>query len=161
MCSDILFSSPDACGSHDLLIKPIQLADKNEAELLPHIPRKSTDLVHRRVLDAYAVSDAPGAPVMSRLSAPRNAWLPSVPKTGTWLRTGSLVLLLLGSGCTPLQQFVQNGFEVGPNYRRPPAPLAAEWIDAGSPRVKSVPADYSAWWCVFGDPVLDDLVRTA
>jgi NodT family efflux transporter outer membrane factor (OMF) lipoprotein len=56
---------------------------------------------------------------------------------------------------------VQNGFKVGPNYQRPPAPLATAWIDAGNPRVKSVPADYSAWWRVFGDPVLDDLVRTA
>jgi NodT family efflux transporter outer membrane factor (OMF) lipoprotein len=98
---------------------------------------------------------------MSRQAAPRSAWLPSVPKNRTWLPTGALVLLLLGSGCTPLQEFVQNGFEVGPNYRRPPAPLADGWIDAGNPRVKSVPADYSAWWRAFGDPVLDDLVQTA
>src|SRR5262245_40238892 len=72
-----------------------------------------------------------------------------------------LGLALLGSGCTSLRDFVQNGFKVGPNYQRPPAPLAPAWIDAANPRVKSGPADYSAWWTVFGDPVLDDLVRTA
>jgi NodT family efflux transporter outer membrane factor (OMF) lipoprotein len=64
-------------------------------------------------------------------------------------------------GCTSLSEFIHNGFKVGPNYERPPAPLAPAWIDAANPQVKSVPADYSAWWTVFGDPVLDDLVRTA
>jgi NodT family efflux transporter outer membrane factor (OMF) lipoprotein len=72
-----------------------------------------------------------------------------------------LGLALLGSGCTSLPDFIHNGFKVGPNYQRPPAPLAPAWIDAANPRVKSVPADYSAWWTAFGDPVLNDLVRTA
>jgi NodT family efflux transporter outer membrane factor (OMF) lipoprotein len=70
-------------------------------------------------------------------------------------------LALLGCGCTPLSEFVHNGFKVGPNYQRPPAPLAPAWIDAANPRVKSTPADDSAWWTVFGDPVLNDLVQTA
>jgi NodT family efflux transporter outer membrane factor (OMF) lipoprotein len=72
-----------------------------------------------------------------------------------------LSLTLLVSGCTSLTEFVHNGFKVGPNYERPPAPLAPSWIDAANPQVKSVPADYSTWWAVFGDPVLDDLVRSA
>jgi NodT family efflux transporter outer membrane factor (OMF) lipoprotein len=72
-----------------------------------------------------------------------------------------LGLVLLMSGCTPLEEFIHNGFKVGPNYQRPPAPLAPAWIDAANPQVKSLPADYSAWWTVFHDPVLDDLVRTA
>ena len=41
-------------------------------------------------------------------------------------------------------EFVHNGFKVGPNYQRPPAPLDPAWIDASNPRVKSAPADYSA-----------------
>jgi NodT family efflux transporter outer membrane factor (OMF) lipoprotein len=69
--------------------------------------------------------------------------------------------MLLACGCTPLSEFIHNGFKVGPNYERPPAPLAPAWIDAANPQVKSVPADYSAWWTVFNDPVLDDLVKTA
>jgi NodT family efflux transporter outer membrane factor (OMF) lipoprotein len=81
-------------------------------------------------------------------------------------KTSAPWCLLLGvslavSGCTPIEEFVQNGFKVGPNYQRPPAPLADDWIDASNPRVKVGPADYSAWWRVFGDPVLDDLVKTA
>jgi NodT family efflux transporter outer membrane factor (OMF) lipoprotein len=72
-----------------------------------------------------------------------------------------LAAILLACGCTSLSEFVQNGFKVGPNYDRPPAPLASEWIDAKNPHVKSVPADYSTWWRVFRDPVLDDLIRIA
>src|SRR5262249_36725549 len=34
-------------------------------------------------------------------------------------------------------------------------------IEAKNPHVKSVPADYSTWWRVFRDPVLDDLIRIA
>jgi NodT family efflux transporter outer membrane factor (OMF) lipoprotein len=56
---------------------------------------------------------------------------------------------------------VQNGFKVGPDYERPPAPLATNWIEANNPKVKSVPADYSAWWGVFNDPILNDLIKTA
>jgi NodT family efflux transporter outer membrane factor (OMF) lipoprotein len=80
-------------------------------------------------------------------------------RTGRW--AGWLGLALLAGGCTPLREFVHNGFKVGPNYERPPAPLAPAWIDAANLRVKSAPADYSAWWAAFGDPVLNDLVRTA
>src|SRR5262245_43986621 len=57
-----------------------------------------------------------------------------------------LCLALLTGGCTSLTEFVHNGFKVGPNYERPPAPLAPAWIDAANPKVKSVPADNSAWW---------------
>jgi NodT family efflux transporter outer membrane factor (OMF) lipoprotein len=85
-----------------------------------------------------------------------------------WLReargrlcVGSLGLALLAVGCTFPKEFVRNGFKVGPNYHRPPAPLAPTWIDADNPRVNSFLGDYSAWWRVFDDPVLDDLVRTA
>ena len=78
-----------------------------------------------------------------------------------WWRLVPLCLILFVCGCTSLQEFLRNGFKVGPNYERPPAPLAPEWIDAKNPSVQSVPADYSAWWTVFRDPVLDDLVKTA
>src|SRR5208282_3488650 len=79
----------------------------------------------------------------------------------TCLFIGLLCLGLLACGCTPLRAFVDNGCKVGPNYQRPPAPLANGWIDANNPRVKCLPADYSSWWAEFRDPVLNDLVRTA
>jgi NodT family efflux transporter outer membrane factor (OMF) lipoprotein len=58
-------------------------------------------------------------------------------------------------------EYVHNGFKVGPNYRRPPAPVAPNWIDAADPRVRTESDDLSKWWTVFNDPVLDDLVCSA
>lgn len=72
----------------------------------------------------------------------------------------SVVAVLLNSGCN-LQQWVHNGFKVGPNYTRPPAPIASEWIDYRDPRVKSEEKDLSEWWRVFDDSALDALMETA
>jgi NodT family efflux transporter outer membrane factor (OMF) lipoprotein len=66
----------------------------------------------------------------------------------------------LNAGCG-LREWVHNGFKVGPNYARPPAPVASEWIDYRDPRVKSEEPDLSEWWRVFNDPVLDKLVELA
>src|SRR5438067_9316759 len=41
------------------------------------------------------------------------------------LRMMPLAMVLVACGCTSLGEFVQNGFKVGPNYERPPAPLAS------------------------------------
>src|SRR5438132_9437071 len=65
------------------------------------------------------------------------------------------------SGCTSLQEYVQNGFKVGPNYGRPPAPVAQNWIDAADPRVRKDSDDLAKWWTVFHDPVLDRLICSA
>jgi hypothetical protein len=55
------------------------------------------------------------------------------------IRMAPLAAILLACGCTSLGEFVQNGFKVGPNYERPPAPLASEWIEAKNPHVKMAP----------------------
>jgi NodT family efflux transporter outer membrane factor (OMF) lipoprotein len=68
------------------------------------------------------------------------------------------LLALLLSGCTTLSEYVHNGFKVGPNYGRPPAPVAPEWIDADDKRVRTATDDLSKWWTVFHDPVLDSLI---
>jgi len=72
------------------------------------------------------------------------------------------------AGCTPWSQYVHNGFRVGPNYARPPAPVARDWIDAKDDRldatdvrVRRQPDDLSQWWTVFNDPVLDALILRA
>jgi hypothetical protein len=43
----------------------------------------------------------------------------------------ALVLAAAGllTGCTPVGEYVRNGFKVGPNYGRPPVPVARDWID--------------------------------
>jgi NodT family efflux transporter outer membrane factor (OMF) lipoprotein len=61
-------------------------------------------------------------------------------------------------GCTTLDEYVYNGFKVGPNYSRPPAPVAQNWIDATDPRVRTESDDLSHWWKVFNDPALNDLI---
>jgi len=39
--------------------------------------------------------------------------------------------------------------KVGPNYGRPPAPVARDWIDAADKRLRSDSDDLSAWYTVF------------
>ena len=72
-----------------------------------------------------------------------------------------VVAILLNSGCvlTSPKQWVHNGFKVGPNYGRPPAPVAAEWIQANDPSVQHHRID--DWWEVFDDPTLNSLIVTA
>jgi NodT family efflux transporter outer membrane factor (OMF) lipoprotein len=67
----------------------------------------------------------------------------------------------LPCGCTPFGEYVRNGFEVGPDYGRPPAPVAGNWIDAADPRIRTDAEDLSRWWTVFNDPVLNELVSGA
>jgi NodT family efflux transporter outer membrane factor (OMF) lipoprotein len=70
-------------------------------------------------------------------------------------------LLLICSGCTSLGEYVHNGFKVGPNYQKPQAPVAENWIDADDQRIRSEEGDPSHWWTLFNDPVLNDLVQAA
>jgi NodT family efflux transporter outer membrane factor (OMF) lipoprotein len=64
------------------------------------------------------------------------------------------------SGCG-LNQWVHNGFKVGPNYCKPAVPVSNEWIDYRDPNIQSAPADLATWWTVFRDPALNDLVAAA
>lgn len=70
---------------------------------------------------------------------------------------------LMGSGCSGLKEWYHNGFKVGPNYQPVPAPIAAQWIDQGDPRILTLAPDptITAWWTVFQDPVLDGLIENA
>jgi NodT family efflux transporter outer membrane factor (OMF) lipoprotein len=77
-----------------------------------------------------------------------------------WLVGGVAAALSL-AGCTTLGEYVHNGFKVGPNYVRPPAPVASDWIDAADPRVRRDGTEPAHWWTVFNDPVLDSLVSQA
>ncbi|HIF00819.1 MAG TPA: efflux transporter outer membrane subunit [Planctomycetes bacterium] len=74
----------------------------------------------------------------------------------------SLVVLSL-AGCAELKQWKDNGFKVGPDYRKPAAPVASEWIDFNDPGVISEnhAVNEAAWWESLNDPVLDGLVNQA
>jgi NodT family efflux transporter outer membrane factor (OMF) lipoprotein len=69
--------------------------------------------------------------------------------------------MLTMGGCT-LPQWYRNGFKVGPNYCKPAAAVESQWIDfQRDPRISEEPVDTNAWWTVFNDPILNDLVETA
>ena len=68
---------------------------------------------------------------------------------------------LMLTGCTSARQWVSNGFKVGPNYCKPSAQIAPDWIDAADRRVLHDPVDHAAWWATLNDPVLNQLVAEA
>jgi NodT family efflux transporter outer membrane factor (OMF) lipoprotein len=71
------------------------------------------------------------------------------------------VCLPLFSGCTTTRAWINNGYKVGPQYCRPEAPTAEDWIDAEDQRLRSESVDHAAWWTVFDDPVLTGLIDEA
>jgi NodT family efflux transporter outer membrane factor (OMF) lipoprotein len=101
--------------------------------------------------------------------APRDAEPSQAAHRGGCLRClpsfPSLIVLftmvMLTSGCTSWQEYIHNGFKVGPNYSKPPAPVAKDWIDADDKRARTASDDLSKWWTVFNDPVLDSLICDA
>jgi NodT family efflux transporter outer membrane factor (OMF) lipoprotein len=100
---------------------------------------------------------------MRRRACPgRNALRRVGPRLRQWLGAAGLAgAVLLNGGCvttSPLQ-WVENGFKVGPNYCRPPAPVAPNWIEANDPRVQR--RRLEDWWNVFQDPVLNSLIASA
>lgn len=72
-----------------------------------------------------------------------------------------LTALLFASGCTSFQEWVHNGFKVGPNFQTPSAAVADQWIDAGDRHIVQKPLEKDAWWDVFADATLEKLIDTA
>jgi NodT family efflux transporter outer membrane factor (OMF) lipoprotein len=61
-----------------------------------------------------------------------------------------LAAVLLTGGCM-----------LGPDFQRPPAPVAANWTQSRNSAVDSKRQDYRNWWTVFDDPVLTRLIGLA
>ena len=97
------------------------------------------------------VSRLPGNPLgPGRRSASGKSWLLC------------LVLALTAmSGCTSWRDYIHNGFKVGPNYCKPAAPVADDWIETKNPQVNNSSTDDAAWWQSLRDPTLDALIDTA
>ena len=66
-------------------------------------------------------------------------------------RLAWLAMVLIMSGCTM----------VGPDFVKPEAPLRDAWTEVEAPGLSAGQTDYSSWWRVFDDPVLDNLIETA
>jgi NodT family efflux transporter outer membrane factor (OMF) lipoprotein len=74
------------------------------------------------------------------------------------------LLFITFGGCAytgTLQDYVHNGFKIGPEYFKPAAPVADQWIDSYDDRIRSEFADDQTWWTVFNDPKLNELVYGA
>jgi len=63
-------------------------------------------------------------------------------------RGGVLLAMLVVSGCVM----------VGPDYRRPPAPVAQSWIARDASGIAPAAEPIGPWWESFGDPVLTSLI---
>jgi NodT family efflux transporter outer membrane factor (OMF) lipoprotein len=84
------------------------------------------------------------------------------PRLPQWITMVVLaVTILLHSGCvaTGPWEYIHNGFKVGPNYCKPPAPVAEEWIQSKDPKVQN--RHLQDWWTVFQDATLNSLVNAA
>ena len=73
----------------------------------------------------------------------------------------ALLALTAAGGCTPWRDYFANGFKVGPEYRRPAAPVAKDWIDRTDIVASKSPESICTWWRVLNDPTLDALVANA
>jgi NodT family efflux transporter outer membrane factor (OMF) lipoprotein len=95
----------------------------------------------------------------------RNADQPSPIAHRLQRRLIAIFLLpaLCSSGCilTSPSQWLHNGLKVGPNYGRPPAAVAQDWIQTGDPHVLDIQVPGGAWWDVFQDPIMVDLIQAS
>jgi len=72
----------------------------------------------------------------------------------TWLKplkVSWVAMVLFMGGCTM----------VGPDFVKPDAPLLEKWTETQVPGLSAGETDYSRWWHVFDDPVLNNLVEKA
>jgi hypothetical protein len=73
--------------------------------------------------------------------------------------TGPLLAIamwcLATCGCTTFSDYLHNGFKVGPQYLKPPAPIESNWIDVSDQRLRSDEDELDRWWTVFNDPTLN------
>src|SRR5580765_4008012 len=72
------------------------------------------------------------------------------------------ILCLFLSGCG-LGEWLRNGLKVGPNYKKPQAPIASNWIDYQRAEAEAAtqPQELKQWWHAFNDPVLNSLISDA
>ena len=71
------------------------------------------------------------------------------------LQYGSLLLLLF------MALFLTSCTTLGPDFKKPSASIEQKWLEANNPQIKAETPDYSTWWRVLGDPVLDNLITIA
>jgi NodT family efflux transporter outer membrane factor (OMF) lipoprotein len=72
------------------------------------------------------------------------------------------IISRFGIYCLAIATFIFGGCTtVGPDFKRPEASIAKGWIEAKDPKVKPQSVEYSDWWKLFNDPVLNNLIEIA
>jgi NodT family efflux transporter outer membrane factor (OMF) lipoprotein len=175
--------SQEACEISSLAIASSQLAPAPKCQRSEVTEVEKTDAIFN---DCASLSQLPastlpkrtdmrifpnisiqGAGMSSRWEKPALRELYIVSSTSFRLRKTGLpcqlagLLLVLFCGCTPLPTWVSNGFQVGPDYLRPAAPVADNWIDYADNRTEESELQLRDWWRTFNDPALNALVDTA
>ena len=85
----------------------------------------------------------------------KRRWVvPTVPLKNPPLAMGFITLIglvLFLGGCAM----------VGPDYVKPTPPEPDKWLESEDPILETKETDFSQWWTVFNDPILNSLVETA
>ena len=92
--------------------------------------------------------------MFSHSSLKRRWMLPTVQFRNLPLTMGFMTLIglvLLLGGCAM----------VGPDYVLPTPPEQEKWLESEDPQLESKETDFSQWWTVFNDPILNTLVESA
>jgi NodT family efflux transporter outer membrane factor (OMF) lipoprotein len=72
------------------------------------------------------------------------------------------IIYHFGVCCLAIATFIFSGCTtVGPDFKRPEVPVAEKWIEAKDPKVKQESVEYSDWWTLFNDPILNNLIKIA
>ena len=64
---------------------------------------------------------------------------------------GMIAVGIVFSGCTM----------VGPDYVKPAAPEPNQWLASDDAKLASKEVDFSNWWTVFNDPIVNELIEAA
>lgn len=78
-----------------------------------------------------------------------------------WVSVAMAAMTLISPcGCTTsMRDWIGNGFKVGPDYCKPHAPVANDWIKDDDQEIEN--RHIVDWWTVFEDPKLNELIETA
>src|ERR1700730_10036529 len=86
-------------------------------------------------------------------SSARSKGHPSGPHLRKWLVLAGAASMFLASACM-----------IGPDFKRPPAPIGNKWLEAGDrsgDTSQNARTDYKDWWTLFNDPILTKLIQIA
>jgi NodT family efflux transporter outer membrane factor (OMF) lipoprotein len=77
------------------------------------------------------------------------------------IRNGTKAILKTGLLAFTTVLVLSSCRTVGPDFEKPEAPVADNWLDAENQHVDTSSSNYKDWWSIFDDPVLSALIDKA